>query len=174
MNPTGRVFKREGDALKKDELVDITYIKEPREITDYLMVFYNNLVNIRINNERLNISSTQMAIIGKMDVHNILVPDKKTLDSISKEFQIPRGTVGSALGDLIEKETIIRVGSNTYMVNPYLFNKTKLKICATHRLQWDRITLAKFKADILKERTKTIEIKIMNQVDNILNGDNNE
>jgi hypothetical protein len=171
---TRRYFFKKGDALKRDELIDITYIKEPKEITGYLMVFHNNLVNIRSNKKRINFSSVELAIIGKMDVRNILVPDKKTLDAIATEFQVPRGTIGSSLGNLIKEETIIKIGSNTYMVNPYLFNKTRLKTCAIHREQWDRIALAKFKDDVRKEMTKKDGIRIMNQVDNILNGDNND
>lgn len=136
------------------DIIDIKYIKDPKPIKDYIMVFYSNLADTRVNGKRINITTPQLLLISKMNINNILTPDSKTIEKLSKEHQIPVGTFNSAKDALIKDNIIIRTESGKYMVNPYLFNKTKLSALDTTREIWDRLTLVKFKEDVKKELAK--------------------
>lgn len=164
------------------DVIHITYIQDPIEVKDYMMVFRKNLANIRVNNEcgesrRVNITTPQTLLIGEMDTKNILTPSKTLMEKLSKEHNIPYGTFNSAKDALITENTIIRTEFGKYMVNPFLFFKNKLIYLEAIRTTWQHLVDAKFKQDVLNKlaetKSKLEQEKTLNNYKEIYNEQNN-
>lgn len=143
----------------------------------FIMVFFDNMPS------GITLTHGQMLILSKMEKDNTLRPLKHVLESLSIKHSIPYTTLKNNLEALKRDKIVIPKDKALYMANPYLFTRSTTKggmLTALER-QWDDLKFkyveaenAKKDAEIERLKNEVSGIKIINEVNNILKGSNND